>query len=513
MKLLAYFITFFCVINTLGSIRPSLVKAAQSKVEFDVVLKSNDKKTASIAYQEALLSKTIMTSIEYNKKIGLLNNREYLIDINSKSLEILKEFIQKTYKNSSSPYLITYDIDKIFNGEKNLDRLLSKLDFLTLVDFLEIPILRNAIIDCICSKEVISDFENLCKNEKYQILSDQLKQEWAERITKNYLEKFVNLKEDFIGQDITIDRLWQLNKMPIILDNSFYVLRLIFPHEYGIYKVNAHSKLEEYVISISKPFLVCISDKLLASIADDKRTINIYDLDTKTLKKQLVSNYNSNIHSAILTSNFLTMADSNNVILVNLANYEINNLRIPGISGIALSPCQNFLAAIIDNVVQFFSIRDNLKDKSHGFYLYGKDLLHEDSVNMISFSPSGQFLATASENSARIWDVKTARCKQILNGHEDKVNSVVFSQCGNFLITTSNDRTIKIWNVFTGSMLLNLQNNTFVQSAKFTNDGNFLIAEEWGMANTKIYDLKNFKDEILKLPNLSLEQVMKIVQS
>jgi WD40 repeat protein len=68
-----------------------------------------------------------------------------------------------------------------------------------------------------------------------------------------------------------------------------------------------------------------------------------------------------------------------------------------------------------------------------------------------SFSPDGQFVATAGADSlARIWDARTGALRRTLQGHKDVVTSVQFSPDGRLLVTASRDRDARIWDVATG---------------------------------------------------------------
>lgn len=54
----------------------------------------------------------------------------------------------------------------------------------------------------------------------------------------------------------------------------------------------------------------------------------------------------------------------------------------------------------------------------------------------ISFNPQGNRLLTgSSDKTARIWDVQTGQCLQVLEGHTDEIFSCAFNYRGNIVIT------------------------------------------------------------------------------
>jgi WD40 repeat protein len=73
---------------------------------------------------------------------------------------------------------------------------------------------------------------------------------------------------------------------------------------------------------------------------------------------------------------------------------------------------------------------------------------HMNSVNTISFSPDGKYLASgSSDKTVKIWDMELKTEIITLKNHLLKVNSVAFSPDGDYFISASDDRSIKLWNI------------------------------------------------------------------
>ena len=53
----------------------------------------------------------------------------------------------------------------------------------------------------------------------------------------------------------------------------------------------------------------------------------------------------------------------------------------------------------------------------------------------------------SNDNTIKVWDVATGTCLQTLQGHTDWVNSVCVSADGSRLFSGSWDNTIKVWNI------------------------------------------------------------------
>jgi len=91
------------------------------------------------------------------------------------------------------------------------------------------------------------------------------------------------------------------------------------------------------------------------------------------------------------------------------------------------------------------------------------------------FGSHGTRLASASDDrTVRLWDVQTGTEIAVFQGHSDEVNSVVFSPDGGRLASASDDGTVQLWDAQTYARISVLQKqleSNSVKSVVFSPDG------------------------------------------
>jgi len=103
---------------------------------------------------------------------------------------------------------------------------------------------------------------------------------------------------------------------------------------------------------------------------------------------------------------------------------------------------------------------------------------HIAPVSSLSCSPSGKYLASASEDrTIRIWRLTDNKCEMVLSGHLEPVWSVAYSPDGKYLASGSDDNTVRIWNTNDGACIKILTGHTkYVVSVAFSPDGKYVAS-------------------------------------
>ena len=73
---------------------------------------------------------------------------------------------------------------------------------------------------------------------------------------------------------------------------------------------------------------------------------------------------------------------------------------------------------------------------------------HTEPVRCVAFSPSGERIATGSEDkTVKLWDAATGRHIATSRDHRASVESLAFSPGGSRIATGDQDGSIRLWDV------------------------------------------------------------------
>jgi WD40 repeat protein len=140
---------------------------------------------------------------------------------------------------------------------------------------------------------------------------------------------------------------------------------------------------------------------------------------------------------------------------------------------VAFSPDDRLLALGSANDLYVWDLTTNQRM----YVLHG----HANTIRDIKFSPSGDLIATASnDRHIRIWDTATGRVRFTLCGHRNAIRSVAFSPDGRSLVSADAGGVLKVWHVPTGQELMELVRvNRGIHKVAFSPDGQRLAYLEY----------------------------------
>jgi len=145
-----------------------------------------------------------------------------------------------------------------------------------------------------------------------------------------------------------------------------------------------------------------------------------------------------------------------------------------GVSALAFSPDGKTLAAALRHwYVLFF---DSLTGNTNGVQSVRARGFME--VYALAYSPDGKFLAMAGdEGTVKLWNVPTGTLHLELKGHAAAVRTLAYSPDGRTIATGSDDCTVRLWDPVTGQERMTFKGfkNSPI-SVTFSSDGSTLAA-------------------------------------
>ena len=84
-------------------------------------------------------------------------------------------------------------------------------------------------------------------------------------------------------------------------------------------------------------------------------------------------------------------------------------------------------------------------------------------VSACRFAPDGKTLVSASwDKTLKIWDVESGTCKTTLEGHSGMVFACDFAPHGKTIVSASEDKTVRIWDVESGKCQRTLKGHRYL---------------------------------------------------
>ena len=206
----------------------------------------------------------------------------------------------------------------------------------------------------------------------------------------------------------------------------------------------------------------------LASGSEDG-TVNLWDVPTGNAVATLRHGGASHFVTFLSDGTTLAYEAGNTVRLWDLAMARESSIHKGGMP-VAFSPDGTSLAFGAGNEIQ---VRD-MATRQNTATLSG----HLESVTSVVFSPDGTTLASGSDDATvKLWDLVSGTIARTFFGHTRWVHSVAFSPDGKTLASGSDDTTVKLWEAGTGENTATLEGHTYgVITLAFSPDGKTLAS-------------------------------------
>ncbi len=161
----------------------------------------------------------------------------------------------------------------------------------------------------------------------------------------------------------------------------------------------------------------------------------------------------------------------------SLEDHQLQHIFYPKTEGYflgrssVLSPCEESLATPILGIRNSNDIAITIWHITSGT-LIAEMTGHERHVVQMAYSPSGDFLVSASSlGELIVWDTQFWEKRHELIGHTKDITSVFFHPDGKQLVTASNDRTARVWNVENGEQVGSLPLDTIIKDISLYRGG------------------------------------------
>ncbi len=205
----------------------------------------------------------------------------------------------------------------------------------------------------------------------------------------------------------------------------------------------------------------------------------------------------SAISSAAIAPNRETVAVAtyrSQAIIVREAAGSIKNLlgHTKPTNALCFSPNGQYLAsASQDSTVRLWDIEAGVEHvvlRGHGFQDQFEFL---DSVNHCVFTSDGKRLISASDDmTIKVWDLENASEIQTLTAHDGAVNQVQLFNNDRYLLSASSDRTMRLWDVESGKPTRNFEGHRGPVTACAVHPDGYLIASTSKDNTLKVWDME-----------------------
>jgi hypothetical protein len=181
-----------------------------------------------------------------------------------------------------------------------------------------------------------------------------------------------------------------------------------------------------------------------AELIEEMRSLQVYDPELQPLAGHRTRIGGENEWVAVSAPELGSVDTGIDLDLVYTFRHE------SAVCDVCFSMDGTLLATSGNKIVNIFSVKTGEVLQT----MIPSDSSNENYCRAISFSPSGEFIATGSEDKAVRWyDVRTGMLISRLTGHESDIYDLEVSGDGATIVSGSGDRTVRLWDTKTMEIL------------------------------------------------------------
>jgi WD40 repeat protein len=116
---------------------------------------------------------------------------------------------------------------------------------------------------------------------------------------------------------------------------------------------------------------------------------------------------------------------------------------------------------------------------------------HSHTVGTVAVTPDGRHIVSGSwDRTVRVWDLESGTLLRIMEGHTEGVTGVFVTRDARHIISASKDGTLKVWSLVAGTELRSLQGHAMpIEAVAATPDGKRIISAS-GDGTLRVWDLE-----------------------
>ncbi|ETW05976.1 hypothetical protein H310_03600 [Aphanomyces invadans] len=236
--------------------------------------------------------------------------------------------------------------------------------------------------------------------------------------------------------------------------------------------------------------------------SSEDATIKVWDFETGEFERTLKGHTNA-VQSVAFNLTGTLLASSSADLMIKLwdfssdGNYECKKTlrgHDHNVCGLVFFPSGDFIVSCSrDTTIKIWEVESGYCTQT----LKG----HSDWVRDICISDDGQYLASGgNDRSITLWDVAQGKAVQCMREHEHVVETLQFATRGmqesaieaihgkkvaettgqtvtRYLLSGSRDRTVRLWEAFSGLLLMNfVSHDNWVRAVRFHSSGKYAIS-------------------------------------